>query len=101
MQPDQIGETHAAMDFGCGLGNRASHFAQMRLELTGHQTGFEGNLVERMPGIPDKGPRRLEVGRHLRAHVLDRLEGADHAAELHPLTGIGDRLIDHVLGGTQ
>ena len=73
----------------------------MRLELTGHQTGLMRNLVKRVPGIPDKGARGLEVGRHLGAHMLDRLERSDHAAELHPLTGIGDRLIDHVLGGTQ
>ena len=40
MKTQQIGETHTAVDFGCGTSNELADFRQMCFRMTGHQTGF-------------------------------------------------------------
>ena len=41
------------------------------------------------------------AGSHFRAHMLDRLEAADHSSELFALPGIVDRFFDHSLARTE
>ncbi len=54
-----------------------------------------------MRRVPDQRARGLQLGGHLRAHVLDRLKARDHAAELRALLGVLDRLIEHGLAGSE
>ncbi len=54
-----------------------------------------------MCAVPDHRPAGFERGGHFRAHVLDRLEGSDHAIELLAFLGIGDGIVEHFLRGAQ
>jgi hypothetical protein len=50
-----------------------------------------GRRIEGVRRIPEERARGLDLGRHLGAQMLDRLEGRDRAAELHALLRVGDR----------
>ena len=73
----------------------------MGLGVGGGQGGFGRHGVGGVGGVPHQGAAGFEIGGHLGAQVLDRLERADRAAELAPLLGIGDRFADRGLTRSQ
>ena len=75
--------------------------AQVRLGLAGHQPALFRDRAVGVGGVPDEGAARLQLRRHLRAHVLDGLEGADDAVELAAFLGVGDGFVQHRLRGAQ
>ena len=97
MQAEQVGDAHAAVDFGGFAGDELADLGQVGLGLAGHQPALFGDRAVGMGGVPDQRPARLQLRCHLRAHVLHRLEGADHAVELAALLGVGDGLVEHRL----
>ena len=72
-----------------------------RLGVGGHQRGLGRRGVEGVGGVPDQRAAGLQLGGHLGAQVLHRLERADHPAELPALLGVGHRLVEHHLGRAQ
>ena len=101
VQAEQVGEAHAAVHLGGGLGQIAAHLADVGLQQAHRQVGIGRALTQRMPGIPDEGARGFQRGRHLGTQVLDGLERCDHPAELLALAGIGHGLVEHALAGAQ
>ena len=89
------------MHFGGLAGNELAHFRQMRLGMARHQAALFRNRLVGVRRIPHQRPARFQFRRHLRAHVLHRLERADHAVELTALLGVVHRLVQHGLRGAQ
>jgi len=73
----------------------------MSLGVSGGERGLGRNRIEGVGGVPDQRAAWLQLGGHLGAEVLDRLEGADQAAKLPALLGVGDGLVEHRLAGAQ
>ena len=71
--------------------------AEVRLGEQRHPRRLLGPLIEGVRGVPDQRARRLDLGGHLGAQVLHRLERADRAAELLALLRVGDRHLERAI----
>src|SRR5262245_4403878 len=68
--------------------------AEVRLRERGRARRLLGEMVERVGRVPDQGARGLELERHARELVLQRLEVADRDAERLARLRILDRHLD-------
>ena len=92
------GEADAAVDLERGARHAAPGLAGVGLGAGGGERGGLGLVVERPRRPQDGRPRPLDLEQHLRAGVRDGLVGADRAAELLALLGVGDRHLHRPLG---
>ena len=97
MQPEQVGEAHAAMRLGRHARDVTADIAEMRLGLQRGQSRLVRQRVLRVASVPNHGAARLQYGDHVGKLMLHRLEAADQAVELRALLHECQRLIEHML----
>ena len=92
------GEADAAVDLDRRVGDAPAGVGGVGLRHRGGQRQRLGLGVGGPGGAVDGGARVLGLQQHLRAAVGDRLVGADRAAELLAVFGVGDRHLQRPLG---
>src|SRR5690606_10972277 len=97
MQPHQIRIAHAAMHLDGGAGDETARLVHMRLGEQGGKRGVLRQVIGGVSRIPDERLAGLQLRRHFGAHMLDRLERADDAAELLALLRIVNGAAEHIL----
>jgi len=96
-----VGPADATVHLGRDTRDLTGDFGDVSEDVTRHQRRLVRDRVEAVGGVPEQRSRGLDLGDHLRTHMLHGLKRADQAIELLALLGVGHGLLDHRLTGTE